>query len=413
MKFQTPRGTRDFLPQEMKKRQYVLDTVRKVFENWGFDQLETPAFEDWKLLAAKSGEDVRNEIYNFKDKSGRELGLRFDLTVPLARVVASNPQLPKPFKRYAIGRVWRYDRPGSGRWREFWQADVDIIGSSSSEADAECLATACDALEQLGFKDFVVRISSRKVIEEFVSSLGIKNITDVFRSIDKLEKTGESVVIDELKSKKISEKSVAEIIKFIKSGDGAKKFAGFGEIEKIIECLKDYGYEKYAKIDLSLVRGLEYYTGAVFEIVTKDAKNSIGGGGRYDNLIAAFGGKPTPATGISLGVERIIELMEEKKMFSAKKTNVKIFIVSIGSVKKSVMEVSRKLRSLGIPNEYDLMARPPAKQLDYANSKGVPYVIFMGEKEIKSKKIKLRNMKSGEEKELSMSDLEGLKSMTC
>lgn len=406
MKFQTPRGTRDFLPEEMMKRQYVFDTVRKVFENWGFDPLETPAFEDWNLLAAKSGEDVRNEIYCFKDKADRELGLRFDLTVPLSRVVASNTQMPKPFKRYAIGRVWRYDRPGSGRYREFWQADVDIVGSSSCEADAECIATACNALEKLGVKDFTVRISSRKVIEDFVTSLKIKNITGVFRSIDKIEKIGEEAVAEELKAKKIDVKSVRKIIKFIKSGsDTAKEFAGYDEIEKIVSCLKMYGYEKSAKVDLSLVRGLEYYTGPVFEIITKDAKNSIGGGGRYDNLIAAFGGKPAPATGISLGVERIIELMEERKMFAAKKTNVKIFIITIGDVRKDVISLSKKLRSMDIANEYDLMSRSLSKQLDYANSKGVPYVIFVGEKEISSKKLKLRNMKSGEEKEVNLDNL--------
>ncbi len=407
MKFQTPRGTRDFLPEQMMKRQYVFDTIRKVFENWGFDPLETPAFEDWELLATKSGDDVRNEIYYFKDKSERDLGLRFDLTVPLARVVAINPQLSKPFKRYHIGRVWRYDRPGSGRYREFWQADVDIVGSASSEADAECVASACNALEQLGFKDFTVRISSRKVIEGFVSSLKINNITDVLRSIDKIEKIGEGAVAEELKAKNIDAKSVQKIIKFIKSGsDAAKDFEGYDEVEKIVGCLKIYGYEKYAKVDLSLVRGLEYYTGPVFEIVTKDAKNSIGGGGRYDNLIAAFGGKTSPATGISLGVERITELMEEKKMFAAKKTNVKVFIITIGDVKKEVAGISKKLRSKNISNEYDLMSRSLSKQLDYANSKGVPFVIFIGEKELKSGRIKIRNMKSGEEKELSMNNLE-------
>ena len=191
-RFQTPRGTRDFPPEEMMKRQYVFDTIRQVFESFGFSPMETPAFESWELLSAKGGggEEVKDEIYYFRDKSNRELGLRFDLTVPMARFVASNPQLAKPFKRYQIGRAWRYDRPQAGRFREFWQADVDVIGAEGTDADAECIAVAVEALKRLGFSRFTVRLNSRKVLNSTIKSAGVdaKDAAQVFRALDKLEK---------------------------------------------------------------------------------------------------------------------------------------------------------------------------------------------------------------------------------
>ncbi len=200
MKFQTPRGTRDFLPEDMMKRQFVIDTARTVFENWGFDPLDTPAFEEYDLLTAKSGEAVKDEIYHFKDKSDRDLGLRFDFTVPLARVVVNNPDIPKPFRRYQLGPVWRYDRPGSGRYREFWQADVDIVGAAGAPADAEVVACACDALRKMGMSNFYVKVNNRKIINSFLGKLNL-DAPDILRSIDKLEKIGDDGVKEELKEK--------------------------------------------------------------------------------------------------------------------------------------------------------------------------------------------------------------------
>ena len=413
-KFQTPRGTRDFLPETMIKRQKVLDTLRSIFEKWGFDPLETPAFEDWSLLAAKSGggDAIRDEIYYFRDKSNRELGLRFDLTVPLARVIANNPNLPKPFKRYHIGRVWRYDRPGTGRYREFWQADVDIIGSAGHRADAEVLATACDALEQLGLVDFRIRLSSRKLVESFLRNIGIKDISAVFRSIDKLEKIGENNVAKELKDKGLQQANVEEILDFIKLKNvkdieaAAKDKEAVNEITDIVNILGEYGYSKYALIDMSLVRGLDYYTACVFEISCSGM--SIGGGGRYDKLIELFGGKPTPAAGISFGVERVLEIMEAKKLLDEKKTVTKIFIACIGIDMKNAIDLARKLRKAGIECEFDIAGRNIRKQLDYVNAKGIPYVIFLGPKELEKKTIKLRNMKTGKEEEVNMKDVNSL-----
>src|SRR3989338_544743 len=261
MKFQTPRGTRDFLPEQMLKRQYIFDTVRKVFESWGFDPLETPAFEDWKLLAAKSGENVRNEIYNFKDKGGRELGLRFDLTVPLARVVAANPQLPKPFKRYAIGRVWRYDNPQALRYREFLQADIDTVGSSSMLADAECVAAVCECMQTLGFKNFSVRVNNKKLLDEIFESAGVpkEKIFDVFRIVDKMDKIGAEGVKAELERAGFESKKILPVLK-MDLEEIEKKFensAGLKELKEFFKFSKALGTEKFLKFDISLVRALE------------------------------------------------------------------------------------------------------------------------------------------------------------
>lgn len=423
MKFQTPRGTRDFLPEDMIKRQKALDIIRNIFEKWGFDPLETPAFEDWSLLSAKQGggEEIKNEIYYFKDKSSRELGLRFDFTVPLARVVASNPNLPKPFRRYQIGPVWRYDRPGAGRYREFYQADVDVIGAAAGEADALCIAVACDCLKVLGFEDFFVRVSSRKIIEAFLLAAGIKKekIVGVLRSIDKMDKIGEKSVSDELKTKDVGTRVIKKILEFIKIKKlpDAKKLVdkeklgqeGVQEIETVLNACSSFGIGDYAKFDLSLVRGLEYYTGPVFEI-NAGLNLSIGGGGRYDNLIEALGGRPTPATGISLGVDRVLLAMEEKKLLKAEKTTVKVYLAPISeNVKNDVIGLAKKFIDIGIAVEFDLMGRSLSKQLAYVNAKGIPFSIVIGEKEIEQNKGKLRDMKTGKEYDIHFGNLDEVK----
>jgi histidyl-tRNA synthetase len=421
--FQTPRGTRDFLPGEMIKRNFVLETVRKVFESYGFDPLETPAFEDWKLLARKGsgGEEIKNEIYYFKDKSDRELGLRFDLTVPMSRVVASNPQLTKPFKRYQIGRVWRYDRPQAGRYREFWQADVDVVGSESVGADLECLAVMVDVLRRLGFDKFSVRLNDRKVLNGMIEFVGITSskAPAVFRALDRLEKTGEGEVTKELRSV-IGPDKTGKLMKLIKrrgkpgemleremkalgSNDNAR--VGLEELKEIVDKSAAYGISDRIDIDFSLVRGLDYYTGPIFEISVEAGKNvgSVSGGGRYDNLIELYGGRWTPATGISLGVERVCEIMEAGKMFRLPETRTMIFVLSISDeVRKDALGIAQKLRRAGIPTQTDLMGRSMKKQMEYVNSAKIPFVLFVGGKELKSRKFAVKNMITGEQRNMGI-----------
>jgi histidyl-tRNA synthetase len=419
MKFQTPKGTRDLMPEDAAKLQKLIDVVRSVFEKFGFVPIFTPAFEDFNLLSAKGGlgEAVKDEIYYFKDKSDRELGLRFDLTMPLVRVIASNPQLKLPFKRYAIGRVWRYDQPQAMRYREFWQADVDVVGSDSVMADVDCLAATCDCLEQLGFQDFFVRINNRKVVQAvFEKSLAGENIGGVFRTIDKLDKIGEDGVKAELQQKVTDTRSVAKIIKFLKiSGSNSaiikklqKKYGeldGVTELEELFRLAKEFGIAKRLKLDLSLVRGLDYYTGAVFEIELGEGL-SCGGGGRYDNLVKDVGGSAVPATGISLGISRIFEVMKKDKMFDGLPSAVRAFVANTDNkLLPQAVKVAKRLRKKEIPCQTDSMGRNLTKQLEYADSIGVDYVVIVGEKELKEGMYVLKDMKLKTEDRLKLGEI--------
>ena len=430
-KFQPPRGTRDFMPDEMTRRQYILDVFREVFESFGFRPIDTPAFESWDLLSKKGsgGDEIKNEIYYFKDKSDRELGLRFDLTVPLARVAASNPQMQLPFKRYQISKVWRYDRPQAGRMREFVQADPDIVGTGKMDADTECIALAVGVLGKLGFRKLEVRLNNRKILNGLVEYVKIpgKKAPDVFRVLDKLEKISRSDIISELKKTGIDKGKITKLLKLIDVGGSPAKTLpkigkmlsginiaaeGVKELEEITSLARSYGIEKNMMIDLSLVRGLDYYTGPIFEISvkTKNKQNigSVAGGGRYDNLIETYGGKPTPATGISFGIERIFEVMTSEKMFGKAGSHTKAFIVSVNQdagVKRKVIEIAQKLRKNGISAETDVMGRDLRKQLDCANRRQIPFAIVIGPKEIKSNRFTLKDMRTGKEKKLGISGI--------
>jgi histidyl-tRNA synthetase len=408
MKFQTPKGTRDLFPEDAEKLQKIIDMIIPVFEKYGFRQLITPSFESFELLSKKSGEAIKNEIYYFKDKSDRELGLRFELTASFARIIASTPSLSKPFKRFEIGKVWRYDNPQAMRWREFWQADIDIAGSASPLADVECLAAVCECLEKLGFKDFFIRLNDRKLLQSvFKNFVEADAVVDVFRTIDKLDKIGEEGVDSELKNKGIDPKKILEFIKISGSNQEIikqlKKFEceGLDEIIQTLDYAKEFGIDKKIKLDLSLVRGLEYYTGLVYEVFL-GADLSCGGGGRYDKLAESLGGNPTPMTGISLGLERILELMKNKKMFE-EDNKTKVFVANVNEkVKNDAINIAQELRKGGINCQTDLMNRNLTKQLEYADNMQIPFVLIVGEKEVKNKKFKLKDMKKKTEKEVSL-----------
>jgi histidyl-tRNA synthetase len=423
-RFQPPRGTRDFMPGEMVRRNYVIDVIRRVFENFGFQPVDTPAFESWELFSKKGGggDEIKNEIYYFRDKSERELGLRFDLTVPLARVVASKPNMQLPFKRYQVGKVWRYDRPQAGRMREFMQMDPDIVGTAKMDADTECMAAAVESLKQLGFKRFALRLNNRKILNGLIESVKIppRKTADVLRILDKLEKISRNEIISELKRTGIGSDKITKLMKLIEvRGAPAKTLAkagkllpgiktaeeGLRELQEIVSLSKSYGLDKYIVIDLSLVRGLDYYTGPIFEISVQTKKNvgSVAGGGRYDKLIELFGGKPMPATGISFGIERIYEIMSSEKMFDLDPSTTRVFVASVNEdVKRQVIEVAQKLRNSGINAETELMGRDLRKQLDYVNRRQIPYAVIVGPKEIKSKKFKVKDMKTGHETSLNL-----------
>ena len=414
--FRTLRGMRDFLPRDMIRREKVLRIIRKVFESYGFEPLETPAIEYWEVLSRKCGEDVEKQIFKFKDKGGRDVGLRFDLTVPFARVVAQNPYLPKPFKRYCISRVWRYERPQTGRYREFWQADVDIAGSSLPDADAEVIAVGVDALKALGLSNIEVRLNNRKILEGMALKAGVPSdkVLDAFRSIDKLDKIGLEGVKEELSSKGIPKNISEKLLEFISiNGEdvevlekvrsllkGLKVGAeGVEELISILDILEAYNVRNYVKIDLSIVRGLDYYTGPIFEYVLKESPSgeqfrlAIAGGGRYDNLIELYGGPHIPATGVSLGVERIIEVLENG--VSKEETLTKIYVIPAKEeARLEAIKIAQKLRRENIPTDIDLMRRKLDKSLEYADKRGIPFVIIVGPKDLKEGYLVLRDMET-------------------
>ena len=410
---QPPKGTRDFLPEEMAKKQHVLDIARKVFERFGFEPLDTPAIESWELLSKKGGggEDIKKEIYYFRDKGDREIGLRFDLTAPLARVMAANPQIPKPFKRYQMGPAWRYDNPQAGRFREFWQADADIVGSDKMDCEAECLAVAATTLEALGFKDFAIRLNNRKILNGIIEFLKIpkEKVTDVFRSLDKLEKTGPAETLKEIERAGVRGKKAKDLLEMIKARGSPetilkrekKRLEGYSsakegleELEQIVSKCKVYGISRKVIIDLSLVRGLEYYTGPVFEISVRTKKEigSIAGGGRYDNLIETYGGRWTPAVGISLGVERICEIMEAEGMFRPSVSSQVFVAVADEKVRENALGITQMLRIGGLNAQMDLTGRSLKKQLEYADKSRIPFVLFVGDQELRKGKFTLKDM---------------------
>lgn len=421
MKLGKPRGTRDFLPEEMKIRRKIMDRIKSIFELHGFEEMDTPALELWEVLATKGGEEVERQIYKFQDKGGRWLGLRFDLTVPLARVVSNTPDLPKPFKRYCISKVWRYEEPQSGRFREFVQADIDIVGAPRIEADMECISTAVDALRELGLYDFEVKINNRKILEGMIEVLGIeeRNAEGVFHALDRLEKVGEDEVARAMGELGVEEEKASRLLDFTRfKGEDAinyvekelrlssKAVEGINELKMMTELSKAFGLEGTMVVDFSLVRGLDYYTGPVFEVKTKSKGiGSIAGGGRYDHLIEKFGGIPTPATGISLGVERLYEVLSEE-MKSLAVPTTKVFVACIGEENLPLaVGICRDLIKNRIPSETDLMGRKLGRQLEYANSKGIPFVLIVGPEEIRTGTFKLREMGKKREHQIRLEDL--------
>lgn len=411
------KGTRDFLPEEMILRQQVLEKIRDVFETFGFQPLETSALETWEVLSKKGagGEEILNETYNFKDKGERMIGLRYDLTVPLARVIADNPNLPLPFKRYQIGNVWRYGDVAKARFREFLQADIDIAGSESSLADAEVIACAIECFNALGLKEFYVRLNNRKILNEILklSKVSENKFSDVLRSIDKLDKIGMDEVVKEVESKGISKDSIKKVLSYIKiKGEPEKVFKeienleGVSELKEIISYLKLMKLDSKVKVDLSLARGLDYYTGPIFEVFAEQGIGSIAAGGRYDNMIGLFLGRNIPATGISLGIERVIEVMKERKMLEKVKSKTKVFVIAVNDkVRDNVLKIVQMLREKSVKVDYDLRSRSLSKQLEYASSLGIPFTAIVGEKELKEKSVKLRNMKTGKEEMVKIKEL--------
>jgi len=424
VKMEIPKGTRDFLPKEKIIRDFIVKTLVETFEEAGFNPLETPAIELLSVMTAKGGNqpgtDAYEEIYKFKDRAGRELGLKFELTFPFARVIAMNPQLPRPFKRYQIDRAWRDGPVKLGRYREFWQCDMDTVGSESMLADAEILSIFTKAFEKLGL-DVVIKVNNRKLLNGVMEYVGIpeEQRMDAIISLDKLGKVGRSGVLEEAKQKGISEEMMGKAIDILdKSGSNEEiieelsginnklLLEGIKETKELLEYATDLGAKNIIFVPF-MARGLTYYTGPIYEVYLKAGgiKSSLAGGGRWDNMIGDFMNSDNivPATGASFGLDTIYDTLVAEKKISLKETVVEVFVVPIKELKESLKIVS-KLRDAGIKADVELMGRPVSKTLSYINSQKIPYAIFVGKEEVGQNKVKLRDMTTGKEELLSVAD---------
>ncbi|MBI2656102.1 histidine--tRNA ligase [Candidatus Woesearchaeota archaeon] len=418
MELQLPKGTQDFSPEEKIARDRIVNILKEVFELYGYAPLETPVFERYEVLASKyaGGAEILKETFRLKDQGGRDLGLRYDLTVPMCRYIAMNPNIKMPFKRYQIGEVFRDGPVASARYRQFLQCDVDVIGSSSMATDAEIVSLVYMVFCKLNL-EVNIKVNSRKLLNDILEYCGIEKEKQeaVILSIDKLEKFGTDAVKNELKEQRTDEKKISTILSLITiKGSNEEKISqlkkflknseGLNEIEEIFSYLKNTNLE--ADFDVSLARGLAYYTGTVFEAILKNSKvkSSAAGGGRYDNMIGSFLGKGSyPAVGISFGVDRIYDALMEKEQIT-KKTNTKVYIIPIKTINES-MKIAQQLRDAGINTDIDSSDRGPSKNLEYANSLGIPFVLFVGKKELQENKLKLRDMKTGEEEMAGLEDI--------
>jgi histidyl-tRNA synthetase len=402
VKLQTLKGFRDLMPEDMSVRNEIVERLKRVFEKYGFSELQTPALEYEEVLLGKYGEAAEKLMYLFKDPGGRGVGLKYDLTVPLARVVAIYQNLPKPFKRYQIQPVWRAESPQKGRYREFWQCDVDIVDSSSPIADAEIIAVINDSLKALDFAEYEIKINSRKVLFSLMEKADIpeNKWLETIRVLDKLGKKEKDEIEKELSEKGFSSEQIENIFSSLEKSKPDE------HLERVIEFAKTLGVKDELVFDPNLARGLDYYTGPIFEsVVEKPEVGSVTGGGRYDNLLKDLGGPDLPATGTTIGLDRVAEVIKEKNLWPDLATIPTKILVTIFSQEllEKALSVASMLRKEGINTEVfeDEEARLE-KQLKYADKKDIPWAIIVGPEEAKAKKVVLKNLKTGDQETLEI-----------
>jgi len=403
---ETVKGFQDYLSPESLQREKIKKIVKKWFELYGFIPIETPTIEFDELmrpdaLANEPEDEAISDRFKLQDRGGRKLGLRYEFTFQLARLLKQNPNIKLPFRRYQIGSVFRDEPIRLGRTREFTQCDIDIIGDSSVNAEAECLAVMVEILKEIRVKDYTIQLNNRKLLQSIIESVEIKQIRNIMRELDKLEKLGEDEVKANLK-KFTSANQVITLFKLLEKDLSFFKknaFPGSEELEEFIETAKFYGIK--VRFNPIMTRGFAYYTGNVFEFLT-EKKLAVAGGGRYDRTVGKFTNREIPAVGISFSLEALMSLFPEEIKKLKMPSCPKALLISI-SQEKEAINLSRILRKAKI--SCSLTLDKLGKALEYANSYKIPYVIFIGEEEIGKKKYKLKNMKNGNETLLSEKEL--------
>jgi histidyl-tRNA synthetase len=433
------RGLRDLLPDQMLARQQMVDTIRRVYELYGFVPLSTPAIEYLDVLSGSAGQEAQQSIFRVSNPEKEDLGLRFDLTVPLARVIAQYADLPRPFRRYQVASVWRADKPDKGRYREFTQFDLDSVGVESEIADTEILAGMCDTLSALGVPRYLVRFSSRAILNLLLDYAGIphERSVDVFRVLDKLDKVGldrvklelmegyEDESGDTIRGLGLAADQVGRIARFldIKSESRAEVVARVRElfvnvrnataevdvVDRISRHLHALGYgDDHVSLDLSIARGLAYYTGPVFEAILPDAPQfgSVFGGGRYDDLVMRFLGQSIPAVGASIGVDRLLAALTHLGKVSKNKATARVLVTMIDpALREDYLAMTWELRRAGIPTELYLgSAKGPGRQLKYADQYDIPLAILYGSQEKEQGTVTVKDMVAGRERAKPVAD---------
>jgi histidyl-tRNA synthetase len=452
--FQPPRGTRDFLPADVARRRFVETNIRSVFEKYGFQEIVTPIFEYFDLYALRSGEKIREDMYVFKGKEReREEGfgvppeyvLRPELTAPVCRMFVSGDlaNWPRPIKVYYIGQCFRYDRPGPGRYREFWQAGIELLGSRRPEADAEVMAVGAKTLQEIGLKNYELKIGNLAVLRGILEENGVetdmqnKLIGIIDRSVGDISKLGAGEEIRDENGQKLDEVEILQrldeelynlgirsqlkdtIMKMIglkgKTNDVIPKarevFASspkaneaLTNLEQVLTSLEDYGVKRYA-VDLSVARGLDFYTATVFEfdIPVLGAQKQVCGGGRYDNLIQEFGGPPTPATGFAFGFDRLVEASARSELKTPISESVTVFVVpAVEELRNESIRLAERLRSVGVRAGVDLMGRSLNEALSHANKMKIRFALILGPKELEQKKVILRDLTKRTQRKLRL-----------
>jgi histidyl-tRNA synthetase len=420
------KGARDFFPEQMLHRERILQVMRTTFKKYGFAPLETPAIEYLDVLTGKYGEDADRLIYKLNYKVGQkdEAALHYDLTVPFSRAVAMQTDLPLPFKRYQMQPVWRADRPQphQGRFREFYQCDADCVGSESMIIDAEMIAITYEILSQLTIPDFIIKINNRKILNGITQYIGLDNshVAEVCNAIDKLDKVEWIEVEKELIEKNIAATSIEKLhqllikdlsLDLLKSELNSIEIAqqGIAELQELFSYLAIFNIpETHYKFDISLARGLDYYTGPIFE--TKLPKHphmgSLNGGGRYNGLIASFGGKDIPAVGTSLGLDRIFTAMQQLDLLDDVKTSTKVLVGNFGEATLvASLKLVTDLRAKNINTEFYPDADKLKKQFGYCDKKKIQYMCIIGEEEMAENVITLKNLQTSEQTKFSLVDL--------
>jgi len=423
MELQKPRGTRDFLFDEMKERKFVENTMRKVFETYGYQEIKTPIFEDLALFTLKSGEGIIEEIYHFQDKGGRDLALRPELTAPVARIYLNQLQkAPRPIKMYYFGSCFRYERPQAGRFRQFWQFGCELIGGKSPDCEAEIIALAAHCLEELKLEDYQIHLGNLGILRGILTQDGVSadQQDQVMAIIDKGEVEELEKLLKELKLNEESKNILLELIgmqghrevipvvqELVKDYPDATK--SLEELEELLVMLEAFGFTGYT-VNLGIARGLDYYTGTVFEIYVEGlgAQKQISGGGTY-NLIEIFGGEKVESTGFAFGFDRVMESLKIQKTQTPLKGRVDVFVAPISTeTKLKAFEIAQNLRKNNITTDVELVGRKLKKILSFADNSGARFVVMVGARDLEEDKITLKDMESGDQEQISIENITGV-----